>query len=251
MGHALDLDEVKLVCCEHDLISNEDAAKINGLLTQRLAHEPVARILGTKEFYGLAFALNEATLVPRPETEMLVDRALEFLAGRQRSSFLELGFGSGCISIAIACNSANVRGTGVDLSEQAFECACVNAKTHGVETRINFICGSWFKPVPRDESYDLIVSNPPYIKTQMIGELDENVRQFDPDLALNGGIDGLVAYREIISATKKYLKHDGMLLLEIGFDQGDDVIALCQNAGFEKVELIKDLAGQARLICAS
>ncbi|HHB83059.1 MAG TPA: peptide chain release factor N(5)-glutamine methyltransferase, partial [Devosia sp.] len=168
VGHALGLDDVQLVCSERELVSIEDIKKIDHLLARRLDFEPVARILGSKEFYGLDFALNEATLIPRPETEMLVDRALEFFSTGEKSSFLELGSGTGCISIAIVNGAEQVNGTGVDVSARALECARANAKNLGVTARMNFVHGSWYCAVGEKENFDLIVSNPPYIKEKTI-----------------------------------------------------------------------------------
>lgn len=251
LGHVLGLDDVQLVCSEHDFVSRDDLVKIDVLLSRRLAHEPVARILGIKEFYGLVFALNEATLVPRPETEMLVEAAIEFLDTVENPEFLELGVGTGCIAISILRYVSQAQAVGTDLSEEALACANNNAQTHGVAARIELLYGSWFEPVGAGKKYDLIVSNPPYIKAQVIGNLGKNVRKYDPDLALNGGKDGLNAYREIVGNAKKFLRENGKLLFEIGFDQGNAVIALCRDAGFAHVELTRDLAGQARMISAS
>ncbi len=250
LGHVLGLDDVQLVCSEHEFVSKGDLAKIDVFLARRLAHEPVARVVGMKEFYGLDFALNEATLVPRPETEMLVESGIEFLNAIENPEFLELGVGTGCITISILRYASQAQAIGTDLSMGALTCARNNAQTHGVAGRVNFLRGSWFEPVA-DKKFDLVVSNPPYIKAQVIGNLDKNVYKYDPDLALNGGEDGLNAYRVIVGNAKKFLRENGKLLLEIGFDQGDAVSTLCRDAGFAHIELTKDLAGQARMICAS
>ncbi len=251
VGHALGLDAVQLACNEHAGVLSSQVEHIETLAVRRMVGEPVARILGFKEFYGLEFALNEATLVPRPETEMLVDRGIQILRGQEKPTLLELGVGTGCIGISILVALTYVHLVGTDISAQALEMAKANAQTYGVNARIIWGKGSWFEAVSEHEKFDLIVSNPPYIVSRAMGGLQVDVRDFDPELALDGGKDGLTAYVQIISGAKAKLKPGGVLLLEIGFDQAESVFELCKDAGFDRVELRKDTNGLARMIEAS
>lgn len=248
VGHALGLDDVQLVCNEKAGVLSSQLQEVEALALRRLAGEPVARILGFKEFYGLAFELNEATLVPRPETEMLVARGIEILDALAQPQFLELGVGSGCIAISMLAHLKTAKALGVDVSEIALTAAKENALRHGIAAQIELKRGSWFEPLIKGQKFDLIVSNPPYIATNIIAGLQKDVRNFDPPVALDGGEDGLVAYTEIISDAREWLKPGGVILLEIGFDQGLSVSALCRRAGFSEVKLSKDLAGQPRMI---
>lgn len=248
MGHALGLSDVQLVCNERAGVLSSQVKRIETFAIRRLAGEPVARILGFKEFYGLAFVLNEATLVPRPETEMLVDRSIEILRGQEVPVLLELGVGTGCIGISVLAELDKVHMIGTDISSQALEMARTNARTHGVHERIIWASGSWFEAVPDMEEYDLIVSNPPYIASRVVGELQVDVRDFDPKLALDGGENGLGAYVQIVDGAKGRLKVGGSVLLEIGFDQGESVFDLLEDAGFEQVRLRNDVNGLPRMI---
>ncbi|MCF6326973.1 MAG: peptide chain release factor N(5)-glutamine methyltransferase [Devosiaceae bacterium] len=248
VAHALNIDQLQLALDEQRSIAQDDLEKIEGLALRRLKNEPVARILGSKEFYGLEFLLNEATLVPRPETELLVDLGIDFLAGKTAAKILELGVGSGCIIISLVKNIRGAKAYGVDISAKALAAATSNAKAHGVDERITWACGSWFEPLAREEKFDLIVSNPPYIDTKTISTLAPEVREFDPIDALDGGESGLEAYEKIIRKAKGRLLNNGKLLLEIGFDQSKTVAKLCQRAGFGDVKVHLDMAKKPRVI---
>lgn len=254
----LGFETINLISKENLELSDETLQVFQTQLERRKAGEPIARILGTKEFYGLAFDLNAHTLVPRPETELLVDLGLEFIAERTAPRVLDLGAGSGAILVSLLVNSANASGIGIDLSEQALKAAKLNANSHGVFQRSTFLVGSWFAPLsklPSDDldagaRFDLIVSNPPYIRPDIIKTLDVDVREFDPVLALDGGEDGLDAYRAILRDVSSYLASDGCLMFEIGHDQGQSVLALCQRAGFAQVSVQLDIAGLNRVVVA-
>ncbi len=249
LGHALNLDGLGIAIKEKQLVSDMKSADVEILAQRRLAGEPVARIVGSKEFYGLEFGLNEATLVPRPETEMLVDLGLEILDNQPESAILDLGAGSGCIVISLLANLAGARGVGIDTSERALEQATKNAERHGVETRVEWQAGSWFAPL-RELRFDLIVSNPPYIAGEEISDLQTEVREFDPFKALYGGEDGLDAYRAITGGAGGYLHPGGTLLLEVGFNQMEAVANLCRQNHFRQVKEKRDLAGHSRVIVA-
>jgi len=222
--------------------------RLDDLARRRLAGDPVARILGEGEFYGLDFGLNEATLVPRPETELLVDLALAAIGNRPNPTVLDLGTGTGCIPIAILANAPWARAVAVDLAPDALRAANANAARHAVLDRLDLLEGSWFDPLPAGQKFDLIVSNPPYIETAEIAALAPEVSAFDPRLALDGGGDGLDAYRTIAMSALDRLQPGGVLLLEIGSLQAKTVTRLLEAAGFARIWCHKDLAGLDRVV---
>jgi release factor glutamine methyltransferase len=231
-------------------VAADALARLDTVAARRLAGEPVARIIGEQEFYGLKFQLNAATLVPRPETELLVDLAIQALAGREAPTVLDLGTGSGCVAIAILARVTGARAVAVDLSAEALIMASANARRHGAAARLALRQGSWFDPIGSQEHFDVIASNPPYIESDEIGGLMAEVRDNDPLLALDGGSDGLDAYRTIVPAAAAALAPGGALMLEIGSRQAEAVAALCRDAGFGTVRVEKDLAGLDRVVVA-
>lgn len=177
---------------------------------------------------------------------MLVETALKVTRSQPNVDILDLGTGSGAIIISIMAEASMAQATAIDTSEAALKIARENAKIHGVDARIDFLNGSWFRPVKR--TYDIIISNPPYITRPAMEALSIEVKDFDPPLALSGGEDGLDAYREIITEAKTYLNPNGIILLEIGFDQGASVAALLKEAGFTNIVTEQDLAGHDRMV---
>jgi release factor glutamine methyltransferase len=233
------------------VVSQEQTEKIEAVARRRAAGEPLSRIFGEKEFWGRAFKIGSKTLDPRADTETLVRVALEILTKKfhvkqKMAEILDLGTGSGCILVTLLAESPQSYGVGVDLSYEALKIACHNAKFHGVSQRIGFICGDWGAPI--DRKFDLIVSNPPYIRTSVIPNLDPEVRNHDPILALNGGEDGLDAYKKIISELPSLLKPGGTALLEIGFDQADDLMRLSRLPWIRKIYTHTDYAGRPRVV---
>jgi release factor glutamine methyltransferase len=252
--HALGLDALQLATRENDVASEQAASVLAELVRRRMTGESVARIIGEREFYGLAFTLNAATLEPRPDTELLVDMALGALPAGGR--LLDLGTGTGCIPIAVLANQPDASAVAVDLSAEALDAARGNGTRHGVEGRMTFLHGSWFEPLltaPRgsgEERFDLIVSNPPYITSAVVETLAPEVRDFDPRLALDGGPDGIAPYRIIAAEAAGWLEPGGWVLVEIGHDQGASVSALFIEAGFEDVAVHRDLNGLDRVVAA-
>jgi release factor glutamine methyltransferase len=245
---AFGLNKLELVTRERDEAWKEALEKMQALAARRIRGEPVVRILGEKEFFGLPFKLNAATLVPRPETEMLVSKALQLIEGKKKAKILDLGTGTGCIGISILAATPVATVVAVDLAEQAIAMANANAETHGVKKRFDARVGSWFEPLKPREEFDVIVSNPPYIASKAIDTLAREVKDHDPRVALDGGIDGLDAYRAILSDAGKWLKSDGTLVVEVGFDQGRPVRALFENAGLAEVVIERDLEGLDRMV---
>ncbi len=250
-GHALGLDALGLATRESDIVDAAGAAAVAALIQRRMSGESVARIIGEKEFYGLAFGLNAATLEPRPDTELLVDLAIAALPPGAR--FLELGTGTGCIPISILANRPDTTGVASDLNAEALDMARNNAGRHGVQWRLDFAQGDWFDALSAasgENSFDLIVSNPPYIVSAVIDTLARDVKEFDPMLALDGGPDGLAPYRVIAAHAGRFLKPGGQVLVEIGYDQGQSVSVLFSEAGFGNISVHKDLNGLDRVVSA-
>ena len=240
-----------LVRREREPISVDAAKRLEAFAQRRLIGEPVSRIIGEKEFWSLRFAINEATLVPRPDTETLVAEAISFLETRKSQRFLDLGTGSGAIAVSIAVGLSRATGIATDISTASIEAARINAERHGVAGRLEFRQGSWWQAVPHTEIFDLIVSNPPYIATAAIEELAPEVKVFDPKAALDGGWDGVEAYRAIAAQAARRLYRGGAIMLEIGFNQADVVQKMFLRAGFGAAEIIKDLGGLDRVVLAS
>ena len=248
---AFGLDPMALVRKERDAAPDTQLTLLDQFAQRRLAGEPVSRIIGRREFWGLDFELNAATLDPRPETEMLVAEAAAFLELKPGSRFIDMGTGSGAIAISILTAVPKARGFATDLSQEALDVAARNAERHDVTARLQFRQGAWWSAVGSSEMFDVIVSNPPYIATDAILGLAPEVRVFDPKLALDGGWDGLEAYRAIAAQAARRLKPGGIVLLEIGYNQGPLLDKLLGRAGLGRVEILKDLAGLDRVAIAS
>lgn len=242
---------MSLVRREREPISAPWAVELERAALRRLAGEPVSRIVGEREFWGLKFGLNPSTLDPRPETEMLVAAAVDAVGKKPTAAVIDLGTGSGAIAIAVADALPGARVMATDVSPEALSQAKANAERHSVQTRIAFRQGSWWQAVPPTDLFDLIVSNPPYVSSGEIAALQPEVRLFDPKDALDGGFDGLEAYRAIASQAARRLNPGGSVLLEIGATQGEAVSRIFSRAGFGRVDVQKDLAGLDRVVLAS
>ncbi|MBQ1303218.1 MAG: peptide chain release factor N(5)-glutamine methyltransferase, partial [Firmicutes bacterium] len=237
---------------ERELASQEEQL-YNQYISERALGKPVSYITGAKEFMGLEFAVNEAVLIPRPETELLVEEAVRVLNGKAMR-VLDLCTGSGAIAVSIRHFVPQAEVTATDLSEEALKVARENAErlTAG---GIRFLQGDLFEAfsnlqAPGSELFNLIVSNPPYIPAKVIDGLMPDVKDFEPRLALDGGTDGLDIYRRLIPQAAEHLAPGGVLLLEIGHDQGETVPDLCRQAGLGNVTVLKDLAGLDRVVRA-
>ena len=223
-------------------MSVEQVAEYESVLSKRAEHVPLQYITGEQVFMGIPFRVNDAVLIPRQDTETLVEEALKVI--RPGMKVLDMCTGSGCILISILKNIVEVEGYGYDISKQAINLAKENAKLNGVNA--TFERSDLFEDVV--DTFDVIVSNPPYIPTEVIGGLMPEVAVYEPIQALDGKEDGLHFYRKIVASVWDYLKPDGKLLFEIGHDQGEAVSNLMLNAGFKDVKVIKDLAGNDRVV---
>lgn len=222
----------------------EALQRFHSFLARREGREPVSRILGEREFYGRAFRVTPDTLDPRPDTETLVEAALALMTRTAR--VLDLGTGTGAIIISLLAERPDATGVAVDVSPAALAVALDNAIRHGVETRLEFLEGSWLAPV--SGSFDLIASNPPYIPEGEIAGLAPDVRNFDPGLALSGGIDGLEPYRIIAARAAPRLTREGHVLVEIGAGQAGDVERIFVARGFRPSRRYRDLGGHERTL---
>ena len=220
----------------------EQVAEYESVLSKRAEHVPLQYITGEQEFMGIPFRVNDSVLIPRQDTETLVEEALKVI--RPGMKVLDMCTGSGCILISILKNIVDVEGFGYDISKQAINVAKENAKLNNVTA--TFERSDLFEDVT--DTFDVIVSNPPYIPTDVIGELMPEVALFEPMQALDGKEDGLHFYRRIVEAASEYLNPNGMLLFEIGHDQGEALSSLMKEAGYQNVRVVKDLAGNDRVV---
>lgn len=228
-------------------------ARFYAILERRVAREPLACIVGHKEFFSLELDVTPAVLIPRPETETLVETALGLLQARKSARVLDLGTGSGAIAVALACNAPDASILATDISADALAVARGNARRHGVEARIEFRLGSWFEPLresPLPQPFDLIVSNPPYVEDAALASLAPEVARFEPRIALAGGRDGLDSYRAIAASVRDWLAPGGDLLLEIGAGQHLEVTDILVRAELTLVDVINDLSGIPRVVHA-
>ena len=233
---------------ESDAETQEKMQTYRGMIAKRASRIPLQQILGSQEFMGLEFYVNEHVLIPRQDTETLVELVLQEQQGREKK-LLDLCTGSGCIAISLAVKGGYESVTATDLSEEALKVAERNAKTH--QKKIIFRQGDLFSALPRTEAgtFDIITSNPPYIPTAVIATLEPEVREHEPMMALDGTEDGLRFYRQIAKEARTWLKPGGAIYLEIGYDQGESVSGFLRDAGFDRVRVVKDLPGKDRVVC--
>ena len=224
--------------------------KFDALIARREKREPLAYIVGHKEFYSLDFEVTPAVLIPRPETEFVVTAALECVAGKADARVLDIGTGSGAIAIAIAINAPRAQITTVDISADAITVASRNVRRHQVQDRVTIRRGDCFHMLDGGASlgtFDAIVSNPPYLHDAEIASLEPEVYRFEPRIALNGGATGLDILQRITSGAREHLATNGQLILEMGVGHAGDVIGLITRAGLLVTDVINDLAGQMRV----
>lgn len=242
LAHVLSVPRAQLVAHPERALEQEVAGRFAALVARRAAGEPVAYILGEREFWGLALCVSPAVLIPRPETELLVERALELLHDGAPRRVLDLGTGSGAVAIAIARERPRARLVATDVSADALDVARHNARRHGVS--ITFALGDWFEALA-DEQFDLIVSNPPYVASSDAHLARGDVR-FEPRVALDGGDDGVECIRRIAREAYTRLAPGGRLALEHGFDQGAACRDVLLGAGYADVKGFTDLSGHPR-----
>lgn len=254
VGGLLKLEPAALISDGARILTESERDLLASAIVRRLDRESVHRILGSRAFFDLVLTLSPDTLEPRPDTEILVERliprAQKVVADKGTCRVLDIGTGTGAICLALVHAVPNVVGTGTDISPGALDTARVNARLNGLADRFDAVESDWFAGI--DGAYDIIVSNPPYIRSDVLEGLDDEVRRFDPRRALDGGRDGLDAYRAIAGGAAGHLAPGGIVGLEIGYDQKEPVTALMCENGFRLLEAARDLGGNDRaLIFAS
>lgn len=250
IGEALGFSLTDFVLNGARVVSDDEAKRIDPMIARRERGEPVHRILGHREFYGLDFLLSPGTLEPRPDTEVLVDAVLPHLRKvvleKGSASILDMGIGTGAICLSLLHAVPGVTGVGSDISQDALKTAGLNAERHGLGARFETVMSDWFKNI--SGRFDIILSNPPYIRTDVIDTLDREVREFDPLAALDGGADGLLPYRIIAEKAVDFLENSGVVGVEIGYDQMADVTAIFASNGYDCIDRVKDYGGNDRAL---
>lgn len=243
VGKAAGMTRVQILTYPDKELNENEICKINEMCSERIKHRPMQYILGVCEFMGLDFKVNSHTLIPRGDTEILVERAIEIVKKNTYNSVLDIGTGSGAIAVSIA-KYTNTHVDAVDISEGALKTAIENGSNNGVN--VNFFKSDLFSEV--NEKYDIILSNPPYIEKDVIETLEPDVKDYEPLSALDGGNDGLDFYRRIINDIDSYINKNGCVIFEIGYNQGDKVSKLLSEKGFENISVEKDLSGLDRVV---
>jgi release factor glutamine methyltransferase len=247
---ALHLSPAEVFARPERLLGAPERERIAKLLRRVIAHEPLSRIEGCREFWGLEFLLSADALDPRPETETLVEAVLAHLPERNRNHrFLDIGTGSGCLLLALLSEFRSAFGVGIDIAPGAALTARANAARLGFAARASFVAGNWAAPICG--CFDAVVANPPYIATAVLPNLPREVREFDPRIALDGGIDGLIAFRAIAADLTRLLVPGGVFVAEIGAGQGDAVTAILRGFGLVVRAIAPDLAGIPRCVVAT
>ena len=247
LAHTLGVDYSGLIREPDRAMSTRDIEKFEVLIARRVKREPISYLTGKREFWSLPFSVNRSVLDPRPDSELLVETALRLFPDADASfSVLDVGTGSGCLLLSILSNRPNAMGVGVDISLDALEVAKNNADALELSNRSNFLCSDWAGAL--SASFDLVVSNPPYISSAIFETLAPEISHYEPRLALDGGEDGLTAYRSLLSQLRRILQPDGRILLEIGIGQSASVEAIARQYMFEVVEACRDLGDVERCL---
>ena len=251
LAHALNTERIRLYIDFEKVVDKNTLETFKGSIKRRAKGEPSAYITGNKQFMSLNFSITKDVLIPRPETEMLVENVIELSKKIEgKATILDIGTGSGAIAVSIAKYIDNSEVVATDFSGKALEVAASNAKKHGVENKIKFVNADLF---PNEvQKFDIIVSNPPYIRTSDIKGLQKEIRDFEPLSALDGGTDGLTYYRKILEKSSEYLKENGAVILEISPELAKDIVSLAKSEFRSKeIKVIKDLNGLDRAVIAA
>ena len=249
MSKVLKKDRKFLIINPGCKIVDKDYKNFRKLINSRLKRKPVAYLTGVKSFWKYDFKINEKVLIPRPETELLIEKVLEYYKNKENINFLEIGIGSGCIILSILKEKKSFLGKGLDVSKDSLKVCKVNAKRLGLNSRLklfksdidNFILGK----------YDLIISNPPYIKNLDLKNLDDDIINYEPRKALDGGFDGLSEIRKVVKKSSELIKNRGKLILEIAHDQKNEVKKILENNNFYINKVVKDFAKKDRCIIST
>jgi len=247
LAYVIDKDRTFLISHAEDQLAAEDLQRFSTCTLRRALGEPLQYITEHRDFYGREFLVSPAVLIPRPETELLVESTLKLMG--EASHVCDVGTGSGCIAVTLLCERPDASCVAVDVSEPALKIAKQNALDNGENDRLRFFVSDCFESLPEEiEPFDLIVSNPPYVSADVVPDLQREVKDHEPMIALSPGSDGLAIIRRLIHESPKFLRKGGHLLLEIGFDQSEAVKALVDNSNFDLVEIRPDLQGIPRIV---
>ena len=249
MAKALDKKREYIILNNDEIIKEQNLEYFKKLVQERATRKPIAYLLNKKYFWNSEFYVNKNTLIPRPDTEIILEQILKFTKNKNYWNILDIGVGSGCILLSVLKERKNFYGTGIDISRNSLDICKMNAKKLLLERRVKFFKSDVDKFAIG--KYDLIVSNPPYIKTSDLKYLESDVIKFEPKLALDGGLDGLSVIRKVIKKSSELLKKNGNFILEIDFDQKNKVIKLLKNKGFFINSTVKDLANNDRCIIST
>ncbi len=250
LAFILDKDRTFLIAHAEDPVPDEKLVQFQESVERRAAGEPLQYITGVQDFFGREFRVTPDVLIPRPETELLVEAAIEVSGGGDASPLIcDVGTGSGCIVVTLLCEIGKARAVAVDKSAAALEIAKLNASNFLVSDRAKFVISDCLDALdPHDYQFDLIVSNPPYVSASVLPGLQREVRDHEPLIALSPGADGLMIIRRLIKETPAFLKPNGHLLMEIGFDQGEAVTELVKETSWQLLEIRPDLQGIPRIV---
>ena len=249
MAKALGKKREYIILNNNKIIKEQNLKYFKKLVHERATRKPIAYLLKKKSFWNSEFYVNKNTLIPRPDTEIILEQILKFTKNKNYLNILDIGVGSGCILLSVLKERKNFYGTGIDISRNSLDICKMNAKKLLLERRVKFFKSDVDKFAIG--KYDLVVSNPPYIKTSDLKYLESDVIKFEPKLALDGGLDGLSVIRKVIKKSSELLKKNGKFILEIGFDQKNKVIKLLNNKGFYINSTVKDLANNDRCIIST
>ena len=249
MAKALGKDRKYIVLNNNKFLKDKNLKIFEKLINERASRKPIAYLINKKFFWNFEFFVTSDTLIPRPDTELIIEQILKLTKHKSKINILDIGVGSGCILLTILKERKNFYGTGIDISKKCINISKINAKNLKVELRTRF----YKTDVDKFDQgkYDLIVSNPPYINKYILKYLEKDVVNFEPKLALDGGIDGLSEIRKVIKKSSELIKKNGKFILEIGFDQKNKVINLLKEEGFYINNIIKDLANNDRCIVST
>ena len=249
LSHVLRQERIYLYVHFDEPMEQNELSKFREYVKKRAQHVPIAYIIGEREFMGLPFKVTKDTLIPRPDTEILVENVLNNVDKDKEIEIVDIGTGSGAIILSLLVNLPKAQGKTVDISSKAIEVAKENAVNLQVNDRCEFFVGDLFAPL-NGNKFDLIVSNPPYIPQKDIATLEDDVKEYEPVSALTDGGDGLSYYRRLLSEGKAYIKENGFIALEIGIYQSEDVKQIAMDNGWKNIKIIKDYAGIDRVVLA-